>query len=387
MKTILMLTTKPIKNDPRVFNEAKSLSKKYKVVVIRLDDIHKEKSNCNIFETGNKYDVTEIIIFCDSKKYKIKGLKMFLGYYKSFITVLNFIDISNITINAIHSHDLSTLYLGALLKKRLHIPLLYDSHEIWSFMITRKLPIVLNKVVEYSMRLYERMLLKKVDIVITVNNALKYFFVPITNKPVEVIMNCKHFNNIEYTYPEYKKFTMIYLGLLAEHRFVLNLIHVAKLLEPENVNLILAGKNKPIVPQIKKEIYGYSNIVFLGEIPMQQVLDITKKSHVVISMINPNDKNDSFAYTNKQFEAMSLGRPVITTKNTLAGNLTKRCNCGLVIDYNEQSLIESILLLKGNPEYCKILGINGLEWVYKKYNWQKQEDKLLEIYKEVLSWK
>ncbi len=98
-------------------------------------------------------------------------------------------------------------------------------------------------------------------------------------------------------------------------------------------------------------------------------------------MINPVNINTKYATANKQFEAMVCGRPVISTKGTRIGEITKQEKCGLVVDYTKEALRDAIIKLRDSPELCKELGKNALKVAIKKYNWELEEKKLIKLYK------
>lgn len=73
-----------------------------------------------------------------------------------------------------HAHDLDTLIPAHIASKANNSKLIYDSHELWW-----SKTINYNKLIRFSAqliwRVMERMLIKKADIVITVNNSIASF--------------------------------------------------------------------------------------------------------------------------------------------------------------------------------------------------------------------
>ena len=78
---------------------------------------------------------------------------------------------------------------------------------------------------------------------------------------------------------------------------------------------------------------------------------------------------------------MVCGRPIICTKGTYSGELTEREETGLSVDYSKEALQEAIIRLRDDAALRERLGRNALRAAITKYNWPKQEEKLLEIYK------
>jgi len=110
---------------------------------------------------------------------------------------------------------------------------------------------------------------------------------------------------------------------------------------------------------------------------------MTKKADAVFFMINPQDLNNRIGLGNKQFEAMVCGRPIICTKGTYSGEITEEEEVGLTVEYDKEGLKQAIVRLRDDAELRERLGRNALRAAATKYNWQKQEEKLIELYRSV----
>jgi len=370
---ILITLSYDVNYDLRSYYEAKSLIKHGHNVTILVWDkngenpIREVKEGINVARIRNTrfmdfipYDIFRSYFFCR------EGYKTALKLHKER------------PFNVIHCHDLITLPIGVKLKKKYGIPLIYDAREIWGYMVAKDLPRWWSNCYLWK----EKYCIKYVDDIVTVNEPLKKYFSKITRKPITIVMNCKQLRLTEYKPIDNKKFTLIYIGTLTKPRFLLELVDVVK--ELKGVYCIIAGGGKPqYVDDLKNKCSKLQNVDFVGKIPMEEVLPMTGKADVVMCMINPQDLNNRRALANKQFEAMACGRPIIITKDTYAGELTKKLNCGLVIDFDKEALKEAIIKLRDNPELCEKLGKNALKAAIGEYNWEKQEEKLLEIYENL----
>ncbi|UCH71918.1 MAG: glycosyltransferase, partial [Thermoplasmatales archaeon] len=228
----------------------------------------------------------------------------------------------------------------------------------------------------------EKKLLKKVDLIITVNKPLKDYFESISDKPIEIVMNCKKLVNKKYTPPNNKIFTLCYFGVFNSTRFFPRIIEV--LGNMNNIKFLVAGKNENLFEGIRKRSKQYKNIDFLGTLPLNEIIKYTMKSDAVLCMIRPTDKNAKIAHANKQFEAMVCGRALIGSKDTYIGKMTEELNCGIVTDFNKKGVIDAVTKLKNNPKLCEELGRNGLKAALNEYNCEKQEEKLYKIYENII---
>lgn len=271
----------------------------------------------------------------------------------------------------VHCHDLDTLHSGVRLKKKRNVPLIFDAHEIFSYMIEED---VSRIVVNYSQRM-ENSLLRDVDHIITVNDALRTYYQERFEGEITVVMNCPEKVLQEYEAPTAEEFTVLYVGTLHKSRFIRELIDVVSSIE--GVQLKIGGE-KELYREIEERCARSDNVHFLGTVPLGQVLPLTKECNVVFCMFDPNTRINQVGTPNKIFEAMAMGRPVIVTKGILSGKIVEAERCGMAIEYGEQTLREALQTLREDPSLCERMGRKGLEAAKEKYNWAVQERKLLD---------
>ncbi len=371
---ILMTLANPFITDTRVYYESESLISTGNEVTIlawdkkKLHPLNDTKDGIKIVRSYNTnlIDILPRDIF-----------KMHLWWKKGYKDAVKLHNKK--PFDVIHSHDLDTLPIGVKLKKKFGLPLIYDAHEIWGYMVNKDLP---KWWANYYIR-KEKKLLNYVDQVITVNEPVKKYLEKLNKKPITLVMNCKPLISKNYEPTKNKKLTLIYIGGLKNNRFISELIDVVS--DLSDVKLIVAGYKgrKNYIDKVKKKINSSKNIEFLGRISIEDVIPLTKKSDVVILMTDPDDLNASILTANKQFEAMVAGRPIICSKNTYPGKFTENENVGITADYSKDSLKKAIIKLRDNPKLREELGKNALTAAIKKYNWKIQEERLLKVYENL----
>ena len=377
MKVVMFLSN-PFTNDARVYSEAKSLIQAgYEVTVIAWD---RERQN----PQRQNWDGIEVVRSRTrlGPKYGFaswlwNGFNLILWQQQAYRYTLALSKKKRFDV--IHCHDLDTLAIGTRLKRKLKIPLIYDAHEIYGYMRAR----TFGRWIASIFLWLEKRWITKADTIINVGGAQKRYFSSITDKPISVIMNCKRLQRLEYQPPDsVGDFTVLYIGVLHKGRAVRMLVQAAK--ELPGVRCLIGGIGQPgYVEALKEEWSKTPNVSFLGRVPFDEVIPMTMKTDVVFCMFDPGDPNSLIGMPNKLFEAMVCGRPIICTKGTYSGELTEQEEVGLVVEYSEQALKEAIIKLRDNPELREKLGRNALRMAITKYNWQKQEEKLLELYKSL----
>jgi glycosyltransferase involved in cell wall biosynthesis len=211
--------------------------------------------------------------------------------------------------DVVHCHDLDTLPAGVFLKKKFNVKLVYDAHEIFGYMIEKTMPSFVSKISFWI----EKRLIKNVDHIITVNDPLKTFFSKITHHPIDIVMNCGEIITNTYSPPKNSMFTVSYFGILESSRMFPKIVEYLGTIE--NIQFLVAGKKARLYNQVEQVSRKYKNIVFLGSIPYNTVIEKTLDCNAILCMLDPREKNNQVGLPNKIFEAMATARPVVVTKN------------------------------------------------------------------------
>jgi len=361
-----MVVANPFVYDPRVYNEALTLVRAgYKVTVLGWDREKKfseEEYIDNIHVIRIKNDIYSDLL-------KKRPLQIALFWRNGYKRVSRL----NQTFDIIHCHDLDTLQLGIRLKKKWGCKLVYDAHEIYTYLLRRDMG-------KYAIPLFaaiERRAPKWVDHIILAEENYRSYFEKIGFRDFTIVLNTKPIFIQDYQPPQNDKFTLVYIGTLSKPRFIMELIDVISHLE--DVRLIIGGLG-PLENEVKRCVRNMENITYLGPIAKDRVLPLTLQSDAVVCMIDPNDLNNRIATANKQFEAMATGRPIIATRGTRVAEITEREDCGIVVDFSKEALKEGILKLKENPKLCERLGRNAFQAYKNRYNWDIDSKRLIKLY-------
>jgi len=351
--------------DSRVQAEAKALaSNGYRIIIIDWD----RDGNSPVPDKMESIEVHRVrtgLILRLIKRWSIQ----ILFFWRHATKLLKKIDF-----DAIHCHDLNTLPAGHHAVRKYKVPLIYDAHEIYPYLLERGRSWLIRPLFQY--------LDKKgscyVHQVIIADQYYQPYFQGLGYTDPVTVLNTKKLIGTSYKEPGMQKFTLCYLGSLLPSRFLVELCEIVAGIP--DVELIIAGKGP-----LEKKMHHFSktipNIQFLGLIHTDQVIPWTQKCHVVVCMIDPNDRNNQIATANKQFEAMICGRPIISTQGTRSGQITLEENCGLVIPYKKESLRMAIQRLRDDQRLREQLGRKALASAKKKYNWALEQKKLLDMYK------
>ena len=183
-----------------------------------------------------------------------------------------------------------------------------------------------------------------------------------------------------------KNIDLLYLGAVTEDRGIFIIIEVVKNLIKRYPNLkveIVGPVPSSIQARIEDEIRGgdLSDVIYLrGFIDYNAASDYINRSRIGLCLLFPT-KNYLNSYPTKLFDYMTAGIPIVGSNFGQLARIIKEANCGATVDpYNIQEIIRVLDSLLSQNDYSSDLGENGWEYIKNTYNWQSQENKLLELY-------
>lgn len=278
-----------------------------------------------------------------------------------------------------HFHDPEFLPYAAKLKKKGKI-VVYDAHEDLPRQVLSKyyLPAIVRKTMSKALEWYENRTAKKLDYLITATDFIKDRFCKI-NPQVGSVKNFPLLNEIpEIPSWESRKDEVAYVGVNAGIRGVKEMV---KAMEYTQATLNLGGNFNP--PELEKEVSayeGWKNVNALGFIDRDQVKEVYAQSKIGLVTLHPTiNYQDALAV--KMFEYMGNGMAVIASDFPLWKGIINKHQCGICVNpLDPKAIAGGINYLLSHQEEAKAMGENGRKAVLEKYNWSKEEEKLLKIY-------
>lgn len=365
-----MIVSNPVRYDPRVTREAQALTRQgHRVTVLGWD---RESSMPETEEDGVTVVRLRNTTYMRLLRFDLLRLRPWwrLAYRRG-------VELSReAPFDVVHCHDLDTLPTGVRLKRSWGVPLVYDAHEIWGFMLAQDLPEI---VADHFLRKEER-LLRQVDAIITVGEPLRRYFERRAAAPVTVVLNAKPVVSENYVPPGNDSLTVLYIGTLKEDRFVEELVSVVGGLP--GVRLVTAGIGKPnYVGRLRERAASLENVEFLGRVSQGEVLPLTLQADVIICMADPKNKNSSVGLANKLFEAMASGRPIVVSEGTYQAQFVREHGVGIAVEHSREGMREGLVRLRDDPQLRLALGKRALQKALDEFNWARQERRLMGVYR------
>jgi len=387
-RNVVMLLYKDLRIDTRVLRESLFLAEEgFNVSVINVTEPTTIAQNKKLHDNITN---EAIMTIKSSKRATITNLMLF--WIKTFIHLIK----KNMKIHFIHCHDLTALPPG-IFYKILHpkTKIIYDSHELFPEAAYDKL----NKFFWIVFLILEKICVPFVDIIIGASEeqlkilAKRYKkkrFCLLLNVPDLKNINNETFNLIIHNYNN-KDFSkkerimkVVYSGNVLSHRGYDTFVKVASLVikQDPNFEFWVVGTG-PYLESVKKLVKKYKledKFIFTGEVIFSQLLKIISLCDIGICLYDYTF-NNHIMLSNKIFEYMLVGLPFVFSSLKSSIPLIREAKAICVNPYNIQQISKKIIELSRDPVLMQKISKTSHNLVMKKYNWEKESQKLLKVYK------
>ena len=170
----------------------------------------------------------------------------------------------------------------------------------------------------------------------------------------EIIMDYKSINNMQ------NKFKVLFFGTYIPLQGVEFIIRAAKILENEQdiiFNLIGNGQEREKIENLAKEL-GLKNVIFQGMMSIEKLRQEVANADISLGIFGDSPKT-SLVIPNKIYEALAVGKPIITADTQAIRELFDENDMALIPPADEKSLAEAIVKLKNDPVLREKLAANG----------------------------
>jgi glycosyltransferase involved in cell wall biosynthesis len=283
-----------------------------------------------------------------------------------------------------YTNDLDTLLAGVLCSGASRM-LIHDAHELWPDQFIG-MSVYRSPAIAW-MRILERLLIRRANVVITVNEFVaeamqKRYGI---EKPHVVL-------NLPATEPPKSGLTqrktgspkvVLYQGLYTPQRGLENAIRACEFLE-NDVVLVLRGSG-PTEQQLRAIAKPYRNCSFDPPVNMSEtVTAAAQTADVGLVSYLPVNINNYFASPNKLFEYIQAGLPVVSSdlpflRSIIAGN-----EIGLLFDPRDPTDIAAKMNMATRNDVLASLRTN-VRRIQKRYSWDEEQQKLVSLVRR-LTW-
>ncbi|MDN3643788.1 glycosyltransferase family 4 protein [Lutimonas halocynthiae] len=282
----------------------------------------------------------------------------------------------------IHANDFDTLIQAYVASKIVGSKLLYDSHEVCA----ENIGITDKKIQKKVIIIIEKFIVERIDVMVSVSNAAaEYFREKYKIKILEVITNVPYKSKIEF--PEEKdkdNFEVLYQGLMLRGRGYEEFVKSGEFID-SNIKLVLRGYGS-IEDDLKNIILNNNlekKVRFDGPVEVKDIVMKASCSHLGIVLTQPVNINFKLTVSNKIFEYLQAGLPVLMSDIPEHRYLNEKFNFGIIItDFTSKEIANAINSLALNRLEYNRLRNNAIK-AAETLCWENESIKLIELYENM----
>jgi glycosyltransferase involved in cell wall biosynthesis len=282
-------------------------------------------------------------------------------------------------LTVIHTHSVSALPVGVVLKWLTGAPVVYDAHELESE--TNGLSRFRSKLTRWA----ERMWIRGADRSITVCDSIADWYadaysmprptvirnVPLktsaTARPTTVLRDA---HDVPHDAPLF-----LYQGSLAPGRGIEALLDIFTGFDSHK-HLVLMGYG-PLEEEIRDAQSSSPNIHFQPAVPPDQVLNYTASADAGLCLIENTCLSYYYSLPNKLFEYLLSGLPVLVNDMPEQRRIVERFQCGWVVP---ESLDEQKILFASIGAEEIAARKEGAANAAESFDWEEEANHLRELY-------
>jgi glycosyltransferase involved in cell wall biosynthesis len=287
-----------------------------------------------------------------------------------------------------HLHD-PELLPGGLVLKMLGYRVIYDAHEDYSRQVLSKhyIPSFLRRPAAALAGRLEQEMAAQLDGVVAATEAIAERFSPhcrtvvVRNYPAVSSQPTVDGSRQSADRP----FRLVHLsGTLTRERGVSNLVRSMGLLGP-GFELVLGGRF--VTAAYEREVRslpGFERVRYAGSVPHATALAEYEQADAGVVCLLPLERY-RVSLPVKLFEFMAAGLPVVASDFPLFREIVEGNGCGVCVDpEGPEAIAGAVRRLAADRALCAAMGARGRRAAAMRYSWEKEGERLVAFYEEVL---
>lgn len=276
----------------------------------------------------------------------------------------------------VHACDLDTLLPALIYGMITRKKIVYDIFDFYSeSRQVGRLKGIINKLERWACTKCNSIIIvheKRIEQIEPIPDSVREKIEVIYNTPDELtIKNC-HLNSSYFCY----------VGVLHSDRGIKYVVRAIE--QIPSVRFIYAGYG-PLEKELTLLSSTVRNVEFMGRVDYNTALQLEAGALAIIAFYDPSlGGNNLYAAPNKLFEALMLGKPLITSDGTLLADIVKSEGIGYVVPFaDEVALSKTLMYINHNPLEAKQKGQRARYLYDTKYSAKIAKKRLLGIYNKL----
>lgn len=284
--------------------------------------------------------------------------------------------------DVIHANDLDALVPAYWAAKKLKCKVIYDTHEIF----LQNNWLYKNWFLKRFWHYWESKIIKKVDLVVCVSNAAADYIADFYKIPRPmVVTNCIDKVRSHQLLPKTTGFEVLMHGKFYKGRGYELMVQAAAISKNKEVKYALRGFGS-----IETELRDYvakhklDNVVFHSPVKTRELVSNASTAHVGVAITVPYCLNFELSVSNKIFEYLGAGLPVIMSDIPEHRYLNEKYNIGIILEeLTPQCLDNAVNRLYNDKEFYDQC-VRNAKILSDDLNWENEFMRLFTCIKGLL---
>lgn len=274
------------------------------------------------------------------------------------------------------ANDLDALWPNVLIARRLKIPLVFDSHEIFT-----EMPAIQGRFTQKIWRWLERKLVPGMKYMMTESESYAEWFTEKYGVHPIIVRNIPRLITEEVEIPDNHPKILLYQGAINQSRGISQAILATKYLD--NVLFKIAGdgpKRTEYETLVKSEKLEHK-VQFVGKLIPTELRKLTRTADVAISIEENGGVSYLYSLPNKVGDCIQARVPLVLINFPEMKRIYSKYKVGeMVENHDPKNLAEKIqtVLNNGRAYYRPALDAAAAE-----YCWEQEEAKILNLFRHV----
>lgn len=275
----------------------------------------------------------------------------------------------------LHANDIDALYPNYLIARKLNIPLVFDSHEIFS-----EMPAVQGKMSQKLWRYVEKTVIPNLKWMITASGSYgKWFEKKYGIDPV-IVQNAPREIGFTDDLPENNPKILLYQGAVNPFRGIDKVILAMHYLDHVQLKIAGDGPRKKEYEELVIREKLEHKVQFLGKLKPEDLRKVTLTADCGMSIEENGGESYLYSLPNKVLDCIQARVPLILSNLPELKNIKDQFDVGeLIKDHQPENIAAAVnkVLAKGRGNYQL-----ELEKAAKVLHWENEEIKLLQVFRK-----
>ncbi len=274
------------------------------------------------------------------------------------------------------ANDLDALWPNVLISKKLGIPLVFDSHEIFT-----EMPAIQGRFTQKIWRWLEGRLLPRIKFMMTESQSYAEWFTEKYDVHPVVVRNIPRRIDEPIQIVDNQPKVMLYQGAINQARGIAQAILATKYLDNIIFKIAGDGPRRAEYEQLVQKENLQHKVKFLGKLIPAELRKLTRTADVALSIEENGGVSYLYSLPNKVGDCIQARVPMILINFPEMLRIYKKYKVGEIVENHDPKNLAAkiqIILDNGRSYYQPALSAAAQE-----YCWENEEAKILALFRQV----